>query len=97
MYKWYWDWSGYFKNYIIFRLPDNLSEEEKMAAKASVVKVKTNGLKKGINKEKNLLAAKKREFVTENMPIATDLIGFLNDKQTITRIETNDKNKRLPE
>lgn len=44
-------------------MPEQLSDEqEKIAARVSVAKVKTSGMKKGLAKQKNMLSAKKKDY-----------------------------------
>ena len=57
---------------------DELTEEdERLSAKANVASVKTSFLKKGLERQKNLLASKKEEAVSKNLQT------FLNDEATL--------------
>ena len=68
-------------------MPDELTEEdERLSAKANVVSVKTSFLKKGLARQKNLLAAKK-EVVNQNMQPPEYMTAFLNDEATLGEIE----------
>ena len=62
-------------------------EDERLSAKANVASVKTSFLKKGLARQKNLLAAKKEEVVSRSIQPPEDLTAFLNDAATFDEIE----------
>ena len=67
---------------------DELTEEdERLSAKANVASVKTSFLKKGLERQKNLLASKKKEAVSKNLQPSEELTTFLNDEATLGEIE----------
>ena len=49
--------------------------------------MKTSFLKKGLARQKNLLAAKKKEAVSKNLQPSEELTTFLNDEATLGEIE----------
>ena len=69
-------------------MSDELTEEdERLSAKANVASVKTSFLKKDLERQKNLLAAKKEEAVSKNLQPSEELTTFLNDEATLGEIE----------
>ena len=69
-------------------MPEELTEDdERLSAKANVASVKTSFLKKGLARQKNLLAARKKEAVGKNLQPPEELITFLNDEATLGEVQ----------
>ena len=68
-------------------MSDEPSDEElALANKAQVAKVKTSWLKKGLAKEKNILAAKKKDLLAKEMGPPEELGLFLRSEDTYQEI-----------
>lgn len=62
------------KYYIFYRMPEELSEEDRqLSAQLHVVKA---SMKKGLAKKKNMLVAKKKEYVAQNLQPPEKLINL---------------------
>ncbi len=68
-------------------MPDDPSPgEQAMVAKVSIATVKTGAMKKGLAKEKNLLCAKKRDFISKNLGPPEELTLFLQSDDTFQTV-----------
>lgn len=65
---------------------DTMPEEQALAAKANIAKVKTTGMKKGLARDKNLISAKKRDFIAQNMQPPEELARFLQCDETFDEV-----------
>ena len=74
-------------------MPDVLTtEQEKISTRANVCQVKTDGLKKGLRKQLQILSAKKKEFVAKNLTVPHDLLTFLRAEDTLAAVvKTEDR------
>lgn len=72
---------------MLYRMPEDLSEEEeKLSARIHVVKDKTSSMKKGLTKQKNGLAARKKEVVSQTLKPPTDLMTFLDSDDVFDKV-----------
>ena len=72
---------------VVYRMSDDLTpEQERLSARASVAQVKTSLLKKGLARQKNLLAAKKKDIVGKHLQPPEELTVFLQDQATIDKV-----------
>ncbi len=68
-------------------MPSDLStEDEKLVGRAHVSQTKTNGLKKGLRKQQQLLSAKKKEYVSKHLTDTDELITFLQAEGTLEEV-----------
>ena len=64
-------------------MPDEpTKEDESLASKAQICRVKTNSLKKGLARHKNLLSAKKKDLLSRQLQPPEDLTMFLQSDET---------------
>lgn len=64
-------------------MPEDMTQTERdLTAKVSVVREKTAGLKTGLAKKKNLMAAKKKDYVMRNIQPPDEVTGFLQSDDT---------------
>ena len=65
------------------RVPDEPSpEDQTLANKATIAKTKTCAMKKGLAKRKNLMAAKKKDFIAREIEPPRRLLVFLQADST---------------
>ena len=68
-------------------MPDEpTKEDESLASKAQICRVKTNSLKKGLARHKNLLSAKKKDLLSRQLQPPEDLTMFLQSDETFEEI-----------
>jgi len=68
-------------------MPDDPSEEELiLIAKANVAKVKTQGMKKGLAKKKNMLSARKKDLLSKQVTPPAELTRFLQSDVTFDEV-----------
>ena len=68
-------------------MPEDLSEEDRvLEAKVHVCKAKCVAFKKGLTKEKNAKAARKKEYMSQTLQLPEDLIQFLQAEEMWVRI-----------
>ena len=65
---------------------DPMEEELALIAKANAAKVKTQGMKKGLAKKKNMLAAKKKVILSKEMTPPSELTCFLQSDETFDEV-----------
>ena len=65
---------------------DPSEEELVLVAKANATKVKTQGLKKGLARQKNMLAARKRELLSKQVTPPAELTRFLQSDETFEEV-----------
>lgn len=65
---------------------DPTPEEKALAGKINIVRLKTGGMKKGLTKKKNLIAAKKKDLISEIMQPPLELTQFLQSQETFDTI-----------
>jgi hypothetical protein len=64
-------------------MPDDPSvEEQALASRANIAAVKTKAMKKGFAKQKNLVAAKKKDFISTRLQPPEELTRFLQSDST---------------
>ena len=69
-------------------MPENMSQEDgAMSAKITVAREKAVSLKKGLTREKNGRAARKREYLAQTLQPPHELVSFLQSNSTWRRIE----------
>ena len=72
---------------IIFSISNQPSPDEKsLASMVQIAKEKTGALKKGLAKQKNLLAAKKKQLISKQLQPSEDLTKFLKSDTTFEEI-----------
>lgn len=68
-------------------MPDDpSSDDQSLASKANIAKVKTTAMKKGLAKQKNIISAKKKDFISHNMQPPEELTIFLQSDSTFEEI-----------
>ena len=68
-------------------MPDEPSEEnERLASRVNIATIKATAMKKGLNREKNMMAARKKDYVSSNMSLPTELTNFLVSDSTFEKI-----------
>ena len=68
-------------------MPDEPTEEDQsLASKVQICRVKINSLKKGLAKHKNLLSAKKKDLLSRQLQPPEDLTVFLQSDETFQEI-----------
>lgn len=77
-----------------YRMPDDPSEAElALSSKASMAKVKTQGMKKGLSKKKNMISARKKDVLSKQMQPPAELMRFLQSDGTfeaVLKVEVKD-------
>ncbi len=76
--------------FLINKMPDQPSpEEQAIIAKVTMAREKTRAYKKGIGKEKQTVAAKKKEYVTKNLQRSApkELVEFLTGEEVRTYVQ----------
>ena len=67
-------------------MPDEPNKKnEKLAARVNIASIKTFAMKKGLDKEKNLMAARK-DYVSSSLTPPTELTNFLVTDTTFEKI-----------
>ncbi len=68
-------------------MPDVLTtEQEKISTRANVCQVRTDGLKKGLRKQVQILSAKKKDYVSKNLTAPHELLTFLRSEDTLAAV-----------
>ncbi len=71
----------------LYRMPEDLSEvDSALNTKLTVSREKTLQMKKGLSKQKNRLAAQKKELVSKTLLPPVELTAFLQSDETFFKV-----------
>jgi hypothetical protein len=66
-----------------YRIPDETTDKEQaLASKANIATIKTKAMKKGFAKRKNLIAARKKDYIANQLQPPEELTRFLQSDGT---------------
>ena len=70
------------ETFLICRTPEGATREEMSnVSAATITRSKVQSWKAALSKEKGMIAAKKKEYISQNMPASAQLREFLNSQE----------------